>query len=68
MEMYSYKHHRIIIKNKVSGWILIHWIPSLDRSQISHLCCALIRDLAEIQFSDIITMIHKLTGFCLKVH
>ncbi len=52
-------------KNPVSGWILIHEIPSLDLSQISHSCCALMRDLAEIQFRNLIIKIHPLTGFCL---
>ncbi len=51
----------------MSGWILIHEIPLLDLSQISHSCCALMRDLAEIQFSNLIIKIHSLTGFCLKI-
>ncbi len=50
----------------MSEWILINEIPSLDLSQISHCCCALMRDMAEIQFRDLIIKIRSLTGFCLK--
>ncbi len=50
-------------QNPVSWWILTHEIPSLDLSQSSHLCCTLMRYLAEIQFRDLISKIHPLTGF-----
>ncbi len=59
-------HHRKI-KTKPSEWVdlylwdLLCWI-----SAKSHLCCALMRDLAEIQFRDLIK-IHPLPGFCLKI-
>ncbi len=49
----------------MNEWILINEIPSFDLSQISHLCCTLMRDLAEIQFRNLIIKIHLLTGFCL---
>ncbi len=32
----------------MSEWILHNEISLLDLSQISHLCCALMRDLAEV--------------------
>ncbi len=51
----------------MSEWILINEIPSLDLSQISHSCCALMRDLAEIQFMDLIIKIHSLTGVYLNM-
>ncbi len=44
---------------------LINKIPSLDLSQISHSCYTLMRDLAEIQFRNLILKIHSLTVFCL---
>ncbi len=51
----------------MSEWILINEIPSLDLSQISDSCCALMRDVAEIQFRHLIIKIHSLTGFCLNI-
>ncbi len=64
MEIYSTKHHRITTKPTKWG-ILIHEIPSLDLSQITHSSCALMGDLDETQFRDVIIKIHPLTGFCL---
>ncbi len=38
----------------------------LDLSQISHLYCALMIDLTEIQFRGVIIKMHPLAGFCLN--
>ncbi len=64
---YIQQKHHMKKQNPLSGWILIHGIPSLDCSTIFNSCCALMWEFAYTKFRNLMIKIHPLNGMCLII-